>query len=173
MFGAKKPVINVGTTTLEKTYNLISIALLFASFIYVIYIQKDLNSEIPIHFGKDSEPDGWGSKRNLFMLPLITVVMFISLYIVSKRPHWYNIPVEVTEENARFLYPLFKEAMAGFNCVIIIGFSILTWEIVQSAIVEKGNFLGPTLFMVFVPLAYIGYNTLSIWQKYREWQKNQ
>ena len=173
MLGEKRPIINVDTTTLERIYNLISIVLLCASFVYVIYIQKGLHAEIPIHFGKGGKPNGWGSGKSLFIVPAIAVAMFIFLYIISKRPHWHNIPVEVTEENARFLYPLFKEAMAGFNCVIIIGFSILTWEIVQSAILERGDFLGPTLFMVFVPLAYIGYNTLSIWQKYREWQKNQ
>ena len=112
MLGEKRPIIKVETTTLEKICNLISIVLLCASFVYVSYIQTDLNADIPIHFGKGGEPDGWGSGKSLFIMPAIAMAMFILLYIISKRPHWHNTPVEVTEENAIFLYPLFKEAMA-------------------------------------------------------------
>lgn len=174
MFEVKnnRPKLKVQSTNLENIFNVFSVAMILGLFVYVLYMQQKLPDSVPTHIGKGGEIDGWGSPRTILLLRSLTAIMFIALYLVSKKPHLTNFPIEITEKNANEIYRIMKEAMSCFNLAIVIGFGIMIWEAVELA---RGNnvemFVGAILFIIIVPLAVLLYYSLLIWQKNREINK--
>jgi uncharacterized membrane protein len=74
---------------------------------------------IPTHFGINGKADDWGNKVTVFILPAISMVLFIGISILNRFPHIFNYPVRVTAENANFLYS------RGTRLIRIIKVSIL------------------------------------------------
>ena len=55
---------------------------------------------IPIHFNGAGKADGFGNKTHIFVLPIISTLLFIGLTILNKHPHIFNYPSQITKENA-------------------------------------------------------------------------
>src|SRR5688500_5239102 len=55
-----------------------------ATFIQAWRMYRFLPARIPIHFGLRGEPDGWGKRGMIWLLPIISVLM---VAFVSAVPH--------------------------------------------------------------------------------------
>jgi uncharacterized membrane protein len=66
-----------------KIVDLMGIALTIGSAIIALYNFSSLPNKIPIHFNYWGEPDVWGSKETIFMMPLIAVLSQASLALAS------------------------------------------------------------------------------------------
>ncbi|MEL7163385.1 MAG: DUF1648 domain-containing protein, partial [Bacteroidota bacterium] len=60
---------------------LFSLFMVFLPFIYLATIYGGLPAEIPIHFDWRGEPDGWGPKAVLWLLPFTG--LFLSFFIMA------------------------------------------------------------------------------------------
>lgn len=142
-----QPKIKVPATKWERLSNLLSVILIIVTCTYVFQKFDSLPETIPTHFNARGVPDGWGSKSTLFIVPIISTVLFIFLYFLNKVPHIYNLPVKITEENAAQIYPLARTMMAVFNFEMVAILSYTTWEIIQAA---QGNSVLGVWFIVGV-----------------------
>lgn len=131
------PNIDVPAGKLEKVFRFLALFLFLGLFVYVAFVYRSLPEEIPIHFNAKGEADGWGGRAVIFGMPLMALPMFIILFFLGKSPQVHNYPVKVTEENAHQLYRESRLLLAVMNFEVVGIFSLITWEIVQSA---KGNF---------------------------------
>ncbi len=59
-----------------QTLNLIALAGLVALFCIAIHPWVTLPDTIPIHFGFDGQANGWGSKKNLWLLPIVGLAIY-------------------------------------------------------------------------------------------------
>ena len=76
----------------------IAVAML-APFVYLALNWTAMPATVPSHFGINGQPDAWGPRWNLFLLPALALVI-VSLLSVGKRfPNHFNYPVRITEEN--------------------------------------------------------------------------
>ncbi|TXF77246.1 DUF1648 domain-containing protein [Chryseobacterium sp.] len=55
---------------------------------------------IPTHFGFNGKADAYGSRNSLWMLPVISTVLFLALNYLSKNPHspLLNIPDSMRDD---------------------------------------------------------------------------
>lgn len=130
--------------------NLLSLLIMMSSFIYIIVMYNRLPETIPTHYNFAGEADQWGSKRTIFIFPVLMLFMFLLFYFLAKVPHIHNFPFKVTEENAGRVYPLSRLMLVVLNFEIICMFAYLTMDI-------TGKFFGQwfTIVTLSVPIMTI------------------
>jgi hypothetical protein len=90
---------------------------------------------------------------SLIALPLIGVIIYVGLTLLSKVPHVYNYPTPITAQNARGQYQNARLLINSLKTVIVILFGFIEWSVIQSA--KEGNadlnwwVLGLILVMLF------------------------
>lgn len=51
-------------------------------FVYAAYLYPELANKIPTHFNASGQADAWGSKKSIFMIPLIMGVSSLLIYLL-------------------------------------------------------------------------------------------
>jgi len=128
----KLPKIKIPKSPFTIILDCLTILCLIVSIAYIFLEWNQLPEEIPIHFNLAGEPDGWGAKSFLWVLPSIGFLLWISLSIFEKFPHLYNYfkinkdTIEKQYKNAVIMMNLLKNESTLL-------FSYLTWSMVQNA----------------------------------------
>ncbi|CAN7165605.1 DUF1648 domain-containing protein [Paenibacillus sp. LjRoot56] len=149
----QRPVIHLARTKAEIILDVISLFVIISMIAYVAYMWQDMPERMPMHFNGKGEIDGWGNKMSLIALPLIGVIIYVGLTLLSKVPHVYNYPTPITAQNARGQYQNARLLINSLKTVIVILFGFIEWSVIQSA--KEGNadlnwwVLGLILVMLF------------------------
>jgi uncharacterized membrane protein len=130
-----------------EIFALIFLILLIA--LPIIYL-KDLPDSIPSHFNAAGQPDDYGSRSTLWLLPLTGSFMYILMTVLSGFPQIYNYPVKITSENAVMQYTIATRLIRILKTVILIIFSYLSFQTINTSI---GNATG--LGKVFLPVSLL------------------
>lgn len=153
---------NLNKLPLSNTEQLFHLAALIALGIHGVTIAMyypGLPDRIPIHFGIDGKPDGWGDKWMLLLLLGVTVGMFALMkFITTIGADKYNYPVTITPQNKEKQYRLSRQLIFMMNAGMMVLFLLITWGIIQTA---KGHWNGlgnwfwlALLGLIFVPIGY-------------------
>ncbi|WRP07441.1 DUF1648 domain-containing protein [Rossellomorea aquimaris] len=94
---------------LKLTLILISTTILFYHTFHLLYLWSEIPNTIAIHFNK-GEPDHWGSKYILFIMPIVSVLTWLLIGLLVKKPENLNY-VNLTEENKEIQYIKAKKVM--------------------------------------------------------------
>lgn len=153
-----QPKIVPPVTPLQQFFNTVALVALIGFVIFFLLKWPGLPNPVPRHFNAAGEPDAYGSKYFMMLLPLLAIGSYILFNFLYKRPHTFNYPVKITEENAERQYRLVLEMMSALNAGIIIAFFYISWRTV--AIVNEevsgldGWFLPAFLLMTFLPIGF-------------------
>lgn len=113
-----------------------------------------LPSAVPTHFGPSGLPDAWGSKTSLTMLPVVSVILYITITLLSKFPNLYNYPCRITEQNHIIQYYLARAMLAWIKTEMIWMFAWINYQTIQVAL-GMGRGLG-VVFMPATILVMVG-----------------
>jgi len=91
---------------------------------------------IPIHFNGAGKADGFGNKTHIFVLPIISSLLFIGFTILNKSPHIFNYPSQITKENALRQYTNATRMMRVLKLVIVLLFGLIVFREIQ---IVNGN----------------------------------
>lgn len=146
-----KPRIHIQLTPIDWVIELIGILGLFILIgLPTIYFGK-LPDIIPVHFGFNGQPDGFGSKDAIWMMPILGTLMYLGISWLNKRPHIFNYPQKVTEDNAERLYKTATRMTRTLNAIIACIFAYITFVIIQTAFGNQ-NGLGTMFIIIFLIL---------------------
>ena len=113
---------------------------------------------IPIHFNGAGKANGFGNKTHIFILPIISTLLFIGLTILNKHPHIFNYPSQITKENAVHQYTNATRMIRVLKLVIVVLFGLIVFRKIQ---IVNGHadglgtwFLPLTMGMIFIPMLY-------------------
>ena len=113
---------------------------------------------IPIHFNGAGKANGFGNKTHIFILPIISTLLFIGLTILNKHPHIFNYPSQITKENAVDQYTNATRMMRVLKLVIVLLFGLIVFKTIQNVNGHAGGlgtwFLPLTMGMIFIPILY-------------------
>lgn len=143
----KRPRIKVPFETVDVIIEFISITLLILMWVYCIVNYMELPDTIATHFNGAGEPDGYGSRQTVWIIPIIATVMYIGFFILNKYPHMHNYMVNITEENALKNYKFSTRIVRVVNFLCVLLMTYITYMIVESAFGKQFN-----LGTWFVPL---------------------
>lgn len=154
----QRPLLILPQTQQAKMLNWIAIAGIVALFGTAIHAWFALPETIPIHFGVDGKANGWGSKNFLWLFPLLSLLMYGMLTVVSRYPQTFNYAVQITQENALRQYHIACSMLNWLKTEMIWLFAYIEWQIFYLANTETPNlgiwFLPVSLIIIFGTIAY-------------------
>jgi uncharacterized membrane protein len=109
---------------------------------------NDLPSRVPVHFGLNGHPDGFGSKTILWVLPATAVVLYLTLTVVSRYPAYFNFPVPVTDLNRQTLRDLAIDMLGWIRAEMM---CIFAWLMLATISTAEGRSSG--LGAAFAPVS--------------------
>jgi uncharacterized membrane protein len=128
-------------TKLEKVLLILSMFGIVSMFVYAIWIWPQLPETIPSHFNLKGEPDGFGGKGSILILPFVGLGIFIWTTFLSQLPDAFNYTNKVTEEQKQQLYINWRICGSWLQTEMIIFFLYGNWKTAQVAL-GKANGLG-------------------------------
>ncbi len=152
-------MIRIERTLADNVLDGASLGALLLSWTLVLNAWSELPPTVPTHFGFGGEPDAWGSKGLLFLLPSIGIATFVLLLAILRIPHSYNYPWPITEVNAEVQYRRARRLIQWTNCLIQWFFSAIVYETIQIALGTPSSALTvlTPLFLIAIFSLIIGY----------------
>ncbi|MCB0632170.1 MAG: DUF1648 domain-containing protein [Saprospiraceae bacterium] len=145
----EQPKIVPPKSNLQYTLDRIALIALVCFLVYFLIYWPGLPERVPVHFDGAGNPNSYGNKTTLLLLPLISLILFFVLTAINKRPDLFNYPVKITEENAERQYTLARNMVSGLNAALIIAFFFLAWK-TGMLVQGKADGLGPWFLPVFL-----------------------
>ncbi|OPA74632.1 hypothetical protein BVG16_23010 [Paenibacillus selenitireducens] len=150
----------------EIWHDVISIAVICVLILYVGLLWTNVQDIIPIHFNVAGEVDGWGSKYLMLFLPATNLLIFSLLSMISRYPHTFSYPVEITEVNVQEKYGLARMMLSWLKLEITLLSSYVEWSMMQVALGERMG-----LGSWFLPVSFIAVFGTIGWYFYRLMRK--
>lgn len=156
----KRPKLEIPRTSRDKTIDAVNWGLLALLIAIPAFYYGSLPDEIPTHFNGLGEPDSYGGKASIWIIPGIGVAIFFLFTYLMRIPHSFNFPVKITEENAAVNYRDAVELMRYMLCIILLLFVFIAWTTCNTALggetgMNKIVFWGLTAALVILPFYYM------------------
>ena len=149
-----RPKIEVPLEGLDIITDLLSLSVILIMLIYIGLSYSDLPEIIPSHFNAQGEVDGYANKMTIWLVPIVSVVLFVGMYILNKYPHYHNYMVNITEDNALKNYRFSTRIVRFTSLFVMITFAFVAYTMIE---VAKGhNFkIGSWFLPIIIGLSII------------------
>lgn len=130
-----------------------------------IWYYDRVPDQIPTHYGFDGQPDKFGSRAKLWLLPGLGLAIYAFLTLINFRPEGFNFMVKITPENALRQYALATRLNRALKAFVLLLFAVLFWRTLQIAQGEAAHlgwaFLLVPIITLGTAIAYI-YRSVSL-----------
>jgi uncharacterized membrane protein len=159
-----RPRIKISLTSFDWATELLALMLLVLLIAIPVFSLNDLPDRIPVHFNSAGQPDGFGNRTSLWILPVTGAFMYLLLTVIGAFPQIYNFPVKITPENALTQYRLATRLIRILKTVILVLFSFISYQTIRTA-TGNASGLGKAFLPVFLLITFgviIFYIVLSL-----------
>src|SRR5699024_3589915 len=104
-----------------------------AMILFVIIVWGELPEEVPAHLNCAGAVDRWGSRFELWILPLVGLFTLLFLQIFERHPEMHHHPKRMNESNRAQLYLLSRRLINQVKNICLIIFAFITLESVMIA----------------------------------------
>lgn len=151
MNNRRPPVTVHERTTLEWILDAVAIAGAIVCVVVAVVSYGGLPDTIPTHFGPTGDADRWGSKKMVWLIPAIAIVLSPLIIHLCRRPDRFNYPMKITAENAQSEYARARLMLRWLNAYFMCLFLVLTWEITH----PNANLLGSWFLLFVIALPFV------------------
>lgn len=156
MSNPARPKIKLTLRPLDVLLEILGYLAIIVLWCLFFYFYKGLPSKIAIHFDINGKVDGYGSKLNIIVLPVITNLLFLVLTLLNRYPHKFNYLSVITIHNAEKQYQMATTMIRYLKLLIVVMFGSIFLASVQSARIEKEGMgiwiLTLGLFLIVLPI---------------------
>jgi hypothetical protein len=142
--------------TESRAWERISLAILVFGPIVLAANWQQLPAQVPLHYGLLGNPDSWGPKETLLILPLVSLFSYAMFSYGQRHPERSNVPWKINDLNRAQIYSMVKQLLTWEKLAMVSLFSYLQVAGVMIAKKEMdglGAWFGPiTLLAVFGPI---------------------
>lgn len=136
------------------------ILVVLASFILPAIYYQSLPDSLPRHFGPDGQPDAYGSKGIIWVLPSVGFILFLTIGLISNVPGLINLPFRPKPEEMESNQLKYSRMIRILNVFMVCLFAHLTYTTIQIGLGSHTQLPGYfTAFSVFfllgIPLLYV------------------
>ncbi len=151
---ANRPKIKLKLTKTDKIIEGISTLGIITLLILPCYYYDQLPESIPTHFNGSGQADAFGDRSTVFLIPVFALISYISLTALSRFPHIFNYPTEITEENAAEQYAKATSLVRILNLIVIFVMGYITLQTIQTALGNSEG-LGSMFLICFIIIMQI------------------
>ena len=117
------------------------------------YYYNDLPDKLAKHFDVFGQTDSYGDKNIIWLFPVLGIILYVGLTILSKYPQIFNYPTKVTGENTERLYKTGVITVRFLKIVVILSFVYLNFRIIKIGLNEMTG-IGNLFIPVFLTLIF-------------------
>lgn len=156
----EQPFLKIKKEPLDFFLEYLALIVLFATWGFTIYHFNKLPDIIATHFDVNGNPNGFGSKYSIWLLPIIITLVYILIYVLNRYPHKFNYLTKITEQNAHKQYKLASRMMRILLFNITVLFAYITFKEIEGAYTKSsalewwfiplllGSTIIPTFYMI-------------------------
>lgn len=148
----ERPRLKLKLSPIDYFVEIVSFSELICLIILPIYYFNHLPDLLPKHFNAAGNPDSFGARNTIWVLPAIGLVMYIGLSLLNRFPHLFNYPVNITEENAQNLYTIGTRTVRILKLIIILIFFYITYTTIKIGLKEAS---GLSVYFLLISLILI------------------
>jgi uncharacterized membrane protein len=148
-----RPKIKLRRSASDWLIDFVAFAFLVILIAIPVINYGSLPETIPVHFNASGQPDGYGGRGTLWLLPAIGLFMYLMMTIIEQFPQIYNYPVEITEENAEKQYRNAVRLIRTLKTIILLVFTFLSFKTIETA-TGKAQGLGKAFLPVFLLITF-------------------
>lgn len=163
---SERPKVKVALTTIDHVIEGIGWGLICGMFIWIIWHYAELPEQMPRHFNAQGEPDAYGRKTFIWVLPAIALAIHAGMVWLSRYPHWFNYTVDITHNNAPRLYKLGARIVRVVSTLSAALFAYIVYGSVNVAL-GKHEQLSPYFVLIVVASSSL-LVVLSVWKMHRK-----
>ncbi|MCJ0742617.1 DUF1648 domain-containing protein [Pedobacter montanisoli] len=142
-----RPKLKLNLSKFDIIIEVISIIVLLTLAVFTVVNYKNLPDTVPVHFNLAGEADRFGSKKEIFALPLIAIAIYTLLTILNRYPHIFNYPTQITEANALRQYTNATRLLRYLKLIIVSIFLLIFYFTTKAADV-KNTALPPWILLL-------------------------
>lgn len=159
-----RPKIKIEKTLFHKFLIVLSTIILAFHLIYIAFIFNKLPNVIPTHFNLNGIPDSYGSKGNLFILIIISIIFYILFMLLTRIPNHYNYLVTITPKNAKRQYQNAVTLVLSLLSEFLILLFYMDYKTVEISLGKASNinFMCLFILIIFLTLAYFIYKMIKL-----------
>jgi uncharacterized membrane protein len=136
-----------------------ALIVLIATWGFTVYHFNKLPDIIATHFDFNGNPDGFGSKFTIWLLPIIITLVYILIYVLNRYPHKFNYLTKITEQNASKQYKMAARMMRVILFNITLLFAFITFKEINGAYTKSSSlewwFIPLLLLSTIIPTFYM------------------
>jgi len=129
-----RPKLKIPKSNSERIWDFIGYLCYFGSIIILLYVWRTLPEEVPAHYNAAGEVDRWGTKGELFILPVVGVFLALIMTVLEKFPEAHNYPKRLNESNAEQFYLNSRKLVNQIKNICLILFSLILFESISIAL---------------------------------------
>ena len=118
--------IKIERNALDILEAIVSLSCLVGVTAYLLLAWNTIPDQIPAHYNAAGEVNRWGSKSELIVLPIISVLLYGLITLIEHYPQVWNTGVRITDENRTVVYRLLKNLIAWVKMITLSIFGSLT-----------------------------------------------
>jgi len=153
--------IKYKNTKLQNIMEVASLLIIISMFLLVIIRWDSLPDKIPGHYNALGEVNRWGNKGELIILPIVSILMYLLLTVVTAFPSIWNMPVTVTEENRVRVIGCTKNMMLLMKAEMLLMFAYINYNTMEVKALSP-LFLPVTLVIIFGTLIFFIVRTIKL-----------
>ncbi|NWJ47437.1 MAG: DUF1648 domain-containing protein [Chloroflexi bacterium] len=153
MVTSKRPVLHLHYSTGEKILEATGLVLVGLAIGFTINSWGSLPERVPTHFNVLGQPDSYGEKGTFIIVPVILTILYLSLIGVSRIPHYFNYPWNITPQNAEGQYRLARQMLLLLRVEIAIVFFYIHWQGLEVSF-GRSSGLGVWFLPIFLVLVF-------------------
>jgi uncharacterized membrane protein len=155
MITGHRPRLSLRRGPGERVAEVVGGVLMSAFVVFAVVMVPRMPASVPVHFGLDGRPDGWGSPGSLLVIPALAALFYAGLSVLQRYPEIYNYPTAVTPENAESLYRAGRQFVLGTKLFVVANFAVLFYGLISAAVGGPsilGAWYVPTVFGALICL---------------------
>lgn len=154
-----RPIIKFPFTNAELILEFITATSLSLMLGMVLFSWSSIPDIVPRHFSITGEIDAWGNK-NFLHLPLTpAVIIYILLSVLSRFPHIYNYPFNITAKNAESQYKNARTLLITVKAETVLILNYIQWTIISKT---KALFFPAFIFVLLGTILYFIYRAYKL-----------
>lgn len=158
----RRPRLTLNPTQFDKRLEYTGYLLLVLMWGLTLFSSLHSPASIPVHFNVSGQADGYGSKKMLWILPIIGTIIYWGLTKLNKYPHIFNYPIPITEDNARRQYTIATRNLSILKVSIVLVFLLV---ILFSYLTSKGISDGLPTWLLPLSIGLLSVPTIiSVWR---------
>ncbi|WP_372868388.1 DUF1648 domain-containing protein [Planomicrobium okeanokoites] len=128
----KQPAMKIPKSLFAQFLDWLTILVFAAVVIFLITQFSALPDRVPGHYDGEGNVDRWGSKMELWILPLVGVLLWIPMTVLERYPHLFNY-LNLREDNIEAQYRNGQLMLNVLKNESVLLFSYLTFQGIRVA----------------------------------------